>query len=90
MLRLTAIDQAGNQASTSVAVTVDTRPPATPQGLTAALAESDASLAWQANAEDDLAGYYVYRNGTQVATVTGTVHTDSGLAAQMLETKISP
>jgi len=39
----------------------DTFPPAAPQGLTGIYAAGGVELVWTANAESDLAGYYVYR-----------------------------
>jgi len=39
----------------------DTFPPATPTGLHASVAPGSIELAWQQNAESDLAGYRVYR-----------------------------
>jgi len=40
--------------------TDDTTPPATPQNLQSTIMDGDVELSWQANTEDDLAGYKVY------------------------------
>ena len=52
----------------------DTTPPATPTGLTARVTDGDVELTWDANAEDDLAGYIVQRD-------SGGGFTDLGPAA---------
>ena len=44
-----------------------------------AAGENRAVLSWTANAEPDLATYRVLRNGVEIATVTGTAYTDTGL-----------
>jgi large repetitive protein len=65
-LRLRATDAAGNQAETTVRITVDVLPPAAP-ALTAVLENRrDARLTWTANTEPDLAGYFVYRDGVKI------------------------
>lgn len=44
---------------------VDTYPPRAPAELTAISDDNSISLVWLPNTEDDLAGYYVYRSGTE-------------------------
>jgi len=44
---------------------VDTYPPRAPAELTAISDGNSISLVWLPNTEDDLAGYYVYRSGTE-------------------------
>lgn len=65
-LRLEARDSSGNSAAVEQAVVVDNAAPAAPQGLIASLVGTDAQLAWNANAEPDLRGYLLYRNGRLV------------------------
>ncbi|HEY6324561.1 MAG TPA: CARDB domain-containing protein, partial [Thermoanaerobaculia bacterium] len=82
-LRLTAVDRAGNQSAAYAQLTVHTRAPAAPQGLTAQVDHRDVHLAWLPNTETGLAGYRVWRNGAVVTSqpVTGTSYVDAGLAA---------
>ncbi|MEE1781528.1 glycoside hydrolase family 6 protein [Streptomyces sp. SP17BM10] len=56
--------------------------PTAPTGLTVtATTSSTTSLSWTASTDPTgVSGYSVYRNGTKVATVTGTTYTDSGLS----------
>lgn len=58
------------------------QPPAAPTGLTVTgTTSSTVSLSWTAPS-GTVTGYYVYRGGTRVATVTsGTSYTDTGLTA---------
>ncbi len=81
-LRLTAVDRAGNQSTAYAQVTVHTRAPAAPQGLTAQVAQRDVHLGWLPNAETDLAGYRLRRNGALVTAqpIAGTAYVDPGLA----------
>ena len=52
-----------SEVSATVGVTpADTFPPAVPVGLMAVASVNSIELAWQPNAEDDLAGYQVYRS----------------------------
>lgn len=62
-LRLRAWDRTGNQAELVVPVQVDNLAPAAPQGLTGEFAGPDLQLSWLPNAEPDLLGYLLYRNG---------------------------
>lgn len=59
--------------------------PSTPSGLTESSATpTQVSLAWGASSDTGgpgLAGYHVYRNGTQIAPVTTTAYTDTNVAA---------
>jgi hypothetical protein len=56
----------------TVASSGDSTPPAAPTGLMVTLASPAAiDLAWNANAEPDLAGYVVYRDGIQIAVLLG-------------------
>jgi chitodextrinase len=83
-----AIDTSLNQASSSsITVTVsnsggtDTTPPTAPSALTAsAVATSQINLAWSASTDNvGVAGYYVFRDGSQVASAAATSYADSGL-----------
>ncbi|HEY0141053.1 MAG TPA: right-handed parallel beta-helix repeat-containing protein [Thermoanaerobaculia bacterium] len=88
-----AYDAAGNRSAVSATLmlawnsantsTPDTQKPTTPSTLTANTASSSAiQLDWR-QSKDDVAvtGYHIYRNGTLVATATGTTYTDGGLQA---------
>ena len=66
VFRLLANDRLGNSASASVAVTIDNQAPAAPTGLTPTAVALDVRLQWNANAETDLLGYLLYRNGVPV------------------------
>jgi len=61
----------------------DVSPPTTPGGFTAtALSSSSIRLAWTPATDDvGVADYRISRDGTEVAVVTGTSWTDTGLAA---------
>ena len=54
-----------------------------PTNLTAsAVSSSQINLSWSASTDSvGVAGYYIYRNGTEITTTTGTTYTDTGLAA---------
>lgn len=58
----------------------DTTPPAAPSGLrTTTVGTTSVGLGWTAPPDPDVAGYTVFRGGTEVASVTGTSATVSGL-----------
>lgn len=65
-LRLAARDRSGNEAIREIELVVDNQAPAAPQGLVANLQGADATIAWDPNAEGDLLGYLLYRNGRLV------------------------
>ena len=48
---------------------VDTTPPAVPKGVTASASGSTVTVSWTLGTEPDLAGYRVYRNGSQVGSL---------------------
>ncbi|MBC3844251.1 fibronectin type III domain-containing protein [Streptacidiphilus sp. 4-A2] len=81
-----AYNSAGTSAA-SAAVTATTSAPGVapnaPTGLTAGtVTTSTVPLSWTAagtSGSYPVAGYYVLRNGTRVATTTGTSYTDTGL-----------
>src|SRR5207253_4378636 len=74
--------ETNNAAGTTPSV--DTTPPSTPTGLTAAAAGSTgANLAWSASTDNvGVTGYIVRRNGVQVATPATTGHADTGLSVE--------
>lgn len=81
-LRLTGIDQADNTNEMLIEITIDTHPPAAPVNLTAVVENrTSARLNWTANAEPDLAGYAVYRDGVKITTtlLTGPTYLDPSL-----------
>jgi chitodextrinase len=72
--------------SAALAVTTAAAGPGVPTGLTAsAVTSSSATLSWSAASDSGgpgIAGYEVFRNGAQIASVSGaTSYVDSGLSA---------
>lgn len=62
---------------------VDNDPPTVPQNLRmTGRTTTSISLAWDASTDaiTEVSGYTVYRDGTAVATITGTTYTDTGRA----------
>jgi len=82
---VSAYDQAGNSSAQSAslnAATLDGTPPTVPTDLQASgITSNSVTLSWSASTDNMVvAGYRVYRNGTQVATVTlGTSYQDTNL-----------
>lgn len=70
-------------ATVSIAFSADTQAPSAPGNLAASPnSSSSVALSWSASTDNvGVAGYRVSRNGTQVAQLTGTSWTDSGLSA---------
>ena len=77
-----AVDDSGNDSAPSdpvPATPVDLDPPAVPTGLAARPSDGAVTLSWDDPAEYDLDGYRVLRDGVEVAFVSGSPWTDSGL-----------
>jgi chitodextrinase len=70
-----------NEISVVPGGSTDTTPPTAPTGLTASgTTATSTSLSWGASTDDvSVAGYHVLQNGAQIATVTGTTYTATGL-----------
>jgi chitodextrinase len=73
-----------NSAEAAIRPPRDTRPPTVPSGLTAtAASSSQINLSWKASSDSSsgIKGYKVYRGNTQIATVTTTSFSNTGLSA---------
>jgi chitodextrinase len=86
---VTAVDAAGEGAPSNAVSATTTGPPGAPAGLVAAGGNGQVSLSWAAAAFDGgspVTAYHVYRStspgsrGTELASVTGTSYTATGLA----------
>lgn len=88
-IRVTAADPDGLSDYQDVAITVidvDQTPPAIPQGLSAnAVSSMEAGLSWDANSEEDLSGYKIYRNSILLTSLdkAQVSYTDTGLIPDM-------
>ena len=84
---VTAYDAAGNLSSAASAngtTMSDTQTPSTPTNLVGTPSATSVALTWSASNDNvGVSGYRVSRDGTQVATVTGTSWSDSGLTSGM-------
>jgi chitodextrinase len=83
---ITVVSVSPSGASVSIQFQADTAAPTTPAGLTATpQSPSSIRLAWSASSDNvGVAGYRILRNGTQVATTTSLLWTDTGLAPSTL------
>lgn len=73
----------GSSTTPPAPPTTTTPPPSTPASMTTSnVQQTSVSLSWGASVSGaGIGGYYVYRNGQQVADVKTTSYTDSGLMA---------
>ena len=77
-----AVDTSGNDSEPSEPVQSSPRDgvaPAAPTGVVATPGDTEVVLRWDPNAEADLAGYQVLRDGVEVRFETGTTWTDTGV-----------
>ncbi|WP_135548182.1 fibronectin type III domain-containing protein [Paenibacillus cymbidii] len=79
-----AYDYAGNESGgggrCAVTLSPDATPPSTPGSLTGSVTGHSVALNWSASTDNrGIAGYRVYRDGAEIATVTGTVYTDANI-----------
>lgn len=78
-----AYDAAGNSSvpsnTANITTPADATPPTAPTNLTAAVISSTrVDLTWSASSDNvGVTGYRIFRNGTQIATSTGTSHSDT-------------
>lgn len=65
--RVIPVDRAGNEGNSRdvFAEIKDLTPPATPQNLRIESREGEITLAWDANSESDLFGYWIYRSSAK-------------------------
>jgi chitodextrinase len=76
-------DTSGNWSASSapavLATPTDLTPPAVPTGIVGGRGDQRAGLGWNTNGETDVAGYVVFRDGNEIATVTVPEYLDLGL-----------
>ena len=81
-MRVTPPSRAG-PAAPAQATTLDGTPPTKPENLAAeATSSSTISLSWDASSDPEtgVAGYRVFRDGTQITETAGTAFLDTGLS----------
>ncbi|MCX7922709.1 MAG: fibronectin type III domain-containing protein [Clostridia bacterium] len=82
-----AYDVSGNISEQTPAVSVttpdDTQPPTAPTGLIAAdVSDTTVTLAWGTATDNaGVSGYVIYRDGSKIATISGTSYTATGLVS---------
>ncbi|MCE7736335.1 MAG: hypothetical protein GPJ54_15750, partial [Candidatus Heimdallarchaeota archaeon] len=81
--QVSAVDTSENEgikSSTIIVTTPDVTPPNQVIGLSAmVISDSQINLNWDANSEEDLQLYMIYRNGIWIANETGAFYSDYGL-----------
>lgn len=79
--RVIPVNSYGNGPYSNIlSVTIQQTPPAIPTGLSGSATSTQVQLTWNLNTETNLAGYYIFRNGVQIAQVGKTTfYTDTGL-----------
>lgn len=83
--QVTALDAKGNESARSTTVSAatnsDTTAPSVPTGLSGtATSMTTIDLSWTASTDNvGVAGYRVFRDGTQVGTTSATTYSDTGL-----------
>lgn len=88
LYNVAAYDAAGNVSGQSFSVqgttlAPDTSTPSTPFNLAArSVSVSEIDLSWAASADNvGVTGYYIYRDGSQIASTASTTFADTGLAS---------
>jgi chitodextrinase len=86
ILSAKAYDAAGNigtSPNTTVNIANDNTAPSTPANLSGLSSGfTQAQLSWDASTDDTgVAGYHIWRNGSQIGSVTTTAFTDTGLTS---------
>jgi hypothetical protein len=63
-------------------IAIDVLPPSTPLSLQAeAISNSQIDLSWESSTDNvNVAGYYIYRDGTKIAEIAETNYSDTGLS----------
>ena len=80
--RVLAVLNGSNGSPSSRSWTVDSTKPSAPASLAGTPGEAQASLSWNGAADNmGVAGYRVYRNGSQASQTATTAYTDTGLTA---------
>lgn len=75
-------------APSPIPIVPDITPPSTPTNLTAtSISSSQINLSWTTSTDNvGIAGYHIYREGTQIATSTTNSYSDTGLTASTMYT----